>query len=319
MTDATLQTCYEHIGHTLSKRTDPRITTRFLANQAGHFFMDHHPWVWAQRRPGKLSFAAPITFTDGTWTEATSTLTATLTGYTYTDDDKVTITAGTSAILKEYTITSGGASSAVLSSSLSSTAGNLATGDIAGTINHDYFALPSDFQSMVGIQASDSLTREFEEVSPQQLQELRSNPIQSTSWFYYGAISHSHEPGAVVPLIELYPTPGSEELDFLTIWYRAQWAELTDDTTKLTIPEWCLNYYLQVLRAFARGYEEEDVMSLTQRLTEVAHPRNPIGMAPKRRDGSVRVSLGPTRHGALAMVAGQNTINFLRTPVQAPS
>lgn len=90
----------------------------------------------------------PITITGGTWVNSTKVLTATsFTGYgTHIDGSVLRVTGGTSVAKGDYIVTAtNGSTTLTLASSLSVTAGNLTTGDIAGTlVTTQVYGLRSD-------------------------------------------------------------------------------------------------------------------------------------------------------------------------------
>lgn len=93
--------------------------------------------TWNFRKRQVTMVINQLDVTDATWTESTKTLTKTsgFTDYTHVDGARIQITDGTSAVAGEYIISSRTSANAiVLESSLSSTAGDLSTGDIDGTL-----------------------------------------------------------------------------------------------------------------------------------------------------------------------------------------
>ena len=77
------------------------------------------------------------------------------------------------------------------------------------------------------------------------------------------------------------------------------------------MPLWCEPLYLQCLRAFARGYEEEDVATTNARLSEVMN--GPLFVTAVQRDSLVEATtLRTVRRNAptaLAGLAGNNALN----------
>lgn len=280
--------------------------------------------------PATSGSAHTITFTDGTWTEATKTISAmtpaTLTGFVWRSGMKVQITDGTGATAGEYELASTSTDTAlVLTTSIGALADGemdidgYTNGDIDGTINFNYVELPTDFGEMVTIDATDSLVREFYPTSLHHVQELRSNPIEVTTWYHWGAFSSVRkDDGTVVPILELWPTPDSDEFGVLTIFYRAKWNDIGDGGF-VKIPEFAYEYYLAIVRAFARGYEEEDTASLDERLRALYGGE--LARACRRFDGARQgnYALGPILNGAIQMVSEPEQTPFARSPVAHPS
>ena len=116
--------------------------------------------------------------------------------------------------------------------------------------------------------------------------------------------------------LEIYPTPSSTTTEALTLYYRAGWARVYDDRKAIQIPAYVEPLYIELLRAFARGYEEEDQASLSERISEVW--RGPLFAVSVDRDASVQPDYGPLRNGAAAsMHRGAQNWDF--NTIQAPS
>ena len=188
---------------------------------------------------------------------------------------------------------------------------------VGTTAGQDYTTLPSDLRELVGWQATAGLVQRLEITSLQSLIDRRTNEVFTTSWHYWGAITHRvGASGGVEPILELWPTPGSTAADVFTIFYRAGWTDVANDTDVLAIPDYTEAPYLQILRAFARGYEEEDVASLDTRLGEVV--AGPLFLSAVTRDSLIQPSYGPVENTAIqASRVAQN--NYLRSTVSGPS
>ena len=319
----TFETCENHIRHTLSGAPD--LPIKALISEAGNYFTTHHPWLWLVGRSAQLDYEAPVSFSGWDWTEATLTLDDPATGgelddYNFNEGDQVEITAGVGTKFpKTFNVASNpDGDTLILKSSITTTAGDLVAADIDGNIQKDYLVLPSDFHEVTAIDATDSLIREFYQTSLEHLLELRTNPIEVTTWYWWAAISHTRVPGAVVPVFEIWPGPNATEFGAITLFYRAKWAEI-DDGDIATLPDYCETYFLNILRAFARGYIEEDTGNLDGRLGKLY--AGEICRAARRADGSRNSGryLGPITNGAIQMVSHPEQTPFARTPVAHPS
>lgn len=295
--------CEMHIKHALGRGLSSQLGgPQELVNQAGNYLVSMHRWKWLERPFAQVNFTAPISFTAATWTESTKTITkvAAFAAYTFQPLDRITITAGsTGVVLGSYEIASKTSNDViVLAASISSTAANL-TG-VAGTISFNYAALPSDFAELVAYDATAS-TQSFSLTTLQALLEMRASSVGFGQFAFLGAIewaaSASTAGGAPTPRLALFPTPTAFLLNALTIQYRAGWREVTDDQNQLSIPAWTETLYLQILRHFAKGYEEDDQGDLSMRLGIVT--AGPLFTAAKRRDGLIQPSYGMLRGGAL--------------------
>ena len=116
--------------------------------------------------------------------------------------------------------------------------------------------------------------------------------------------------------LELYPTPSTTTTEALTLYYRAGWSRVYDDRKPLQMPAYIEPLYIELLRAFARGYEEEDQGSLSTRLNEIM--KGAIFAISVDRDSSVQPDYGPIRNGAAAeMHRGKQHWDF--NTISAPS
>jgi hypothetical protein len=272
-----------------------------ILNQAGEFMVNMHPWQWLIGREGLINLKGPISDTTGTWTAASSTLTDTgaFASYTFQSGDQIEIISGTGATTGFYEISSRtDDDSIVLATSLAS--GNLATGDISWKIRLNYAALPTDFRSVIDITATDAVLYGVRLTSLAEILRNRTSQVEvTTSWNYQVAVNYVGSPP--VPQLEVWPDPGSDQNGVWTLFYHAGWTRLTSDSVNIDIPEFIDSLYLRIARAFALGYEREDVASMEQRLGAIA--AGPEFRAAAKRDGEVQpfygriVGGGPQIHG----------------------
>ena len=164
----------------------------------------------------------------------------------------------------------------------------------------DYVDLPADFRELIAYNATESLVNSFHLTSHAELLNLRTNEITVTSWNFWGAINYyadaSVDRNIPTPRIEFWPTPLANDSTGLTIIYRAGWVTLENDEDVIGIPSWMHTIFIQLLRAFARGYEEEDTGSLSLRIAEIQ--AGPLFSVAVDRDGAVQPDLGPLEGGA---------------------
>lgn len=178
-------------------------------------------------------------------------------------------------------------------------------------------ALPSGFVELLGYSPRGSDGRmsatkvAYHLVSPKELFDLReaypgsADPVNQytavPAYRFYVAVCYGVESNVPTPKMEIFPTPhasdgnatghkidSTAEFSDLTIRYRAGWSPITGDTSSFVMPVWCESLYSQLLRGFARGYEEEDVGSLNLRLAEVAN--GPVYQFAVQRDALVESS-----------------------------
>lgn len=293
-----------------------------ILNQAGNHLYSMHPWTWTKGRSALLDFRGSVDGTTATWTAASATLTQAsgFTDYTFLSGDEITIIDGTGATTGVYKISSRTSANAIVIDG-SIAAGNLATGDIEWRIDPQTIALPTDLRDIIHI-ASTSETGLYRLTltTLQQILERRgSNAIITTPSMLYGAVVYNGSPP--VPILEVWPSPGSNETGALRIFYRSRWATLTADSgtsSKIDIPDFVNDLYVWIARAYASGYERGDVASIHTRLEEIR--RSPIFQYAKRSDGMIQPFNGKIRNGG-AVIWRRPHVDFpeVMNMVDAPS
>jgi hypothetical protein len=255
-----------------------------------------YPWKWAQGRSALPNLRGSLSGTTATWTAATKTLTAAsaFTDYDYLSGDEIEITDGTGATTGVYKIASRTSANAiVLETALA--AGNLATGDIAWQIFPGTIELPTDCRDIISIQSSS--TSNILQVCLTTLDMINSyrgaSATTQSPALYYAAIVYSGSPP--VPLLEIWPSPGSNQTGALRIFYRSRWTHLYSDSATIDIPEFMESLFVWIARSFARGYEREDEGSIHTRMAEIM--ASPHFMVAKKSDGAIQPYFGKTRHG----------------------
>ena len=317
--------CLSHIKHTLGGELSPAIDGLGLINEAGEFLASAQPWKWLETAEAKLNLRAKISITGGTWDLAGSSRgdllilkASAFDNYTFSEGDTFEVTGGTDAILGHYRVTKRPDGETILLESAITSSGE--PSDIAGTLHTSAIALPSDFREIIAINTTSGLLKGVQLTSFEDLLSKRAANFTSAG-FHYGAIIQPTDTdltadGAPVARLEIWPQPSANETAPLTILYRATWKRITQDTHRLRLPVYCESLYLQVLRAFARGYEEEDEISMSQRLMEVM--TGPLFGAAVDRDASIQPDYGPLMYGAAERYHYGNPLsNF--NPVSEPS
>ena len=290
-----------------------------IATHAGQYLTTMHQWRWAERL-ARLNLRASITFTAGTWTDATKTLTKTaaFTNYTFLDGDELEITSGTGATTGFYRIQSKTSSDAIV---LATSIGSAANGqtDIAGTMANAAIVLPSDFAQLIAIGAGSAFDGSVEQVSMQRILDLRSGRSSLSSWPYEVSIiraTSSLAAGAApTKRLEHHPAAGSNSTAAFTIAYRIGWTQVADDNNYLPVEDYIEPLYWQLAEAFAKGYEEQDAGTLDARLA-VIHA-GPVFASCVQRDGGIQTNLGQMRGGAVQRRSGWIGPGLFTT--QAPS
>lgn len=126
-------------------------------------------------------------------------------------------------------------------------------------------------------------------------------------------------PRRLEPVLEISPVPSATSVGALSVLYRAFWADAEDDDDDLALPSegWLDTLYIQCVRAFARGWEEEGQGSLDARLAEVY--RGPIYLAARQHDGRMQPSRGQSKNTAMDMASWGDSGRWPRFPVSMTS
>ncbi len=135
--------------------------------------------------------------------------------------------------------------------------------------------------------------------------------------FYFAVAWYSNEGTAVpIPQLEIFPTVDDSVTEFntakaeITITYRKGWGNISTPSSTFVMPTWCEPLYLQCVRGFARGYEEEDVGTTNARLSDVM--QGPLVLSAIQRDSLIEATTQRTIRRAtpssLAGLAGNNAL-----------
>lgn len=308
--------CAEHIEHTLSGPQSVS-TVLDLVNQTGRHMVGMHSWMFLKRPSVRLAARASLTLTDAAWDESALTLTSAgaFTNYTFLAGDQIRVTAGTGATLGYYPIASRVSANAI---TLESSFGADAV-DVDGTITLSSCALPSDFGSILSLTAGVGLQDYVQLTGLDAIEEMRSDPMVTTGSFYYAALSFGQLAvhSVPVPRLEIWPEPTTNDSEKFRLSYRAKWKEVTTDGQTLAIMPHTEDLFIALLRAFARGYEEEDQATLGQRLAEIE--AGPVFAAARKQDGRQQRDYGPLRGGWLQRGVRTDPFNLKPTTLGGAS
>lgn len=279
--------------------TDDNTTKDQIINDAGQYMLGMHPWQFLKHTTAYLDFTAPITITDGTWTEATKTLTKTaaFASYTYADGDTIKISDGTGATAATYTIASRTSDNAIV---LVTSIGAGADGqtDIDGEIEFGYIALPSDFVEMTGNPvANDALNWTVEMSTLQQINSWRAITPTFTNHYFMALswpVQTSGSPPTTLqgnPRMELYPEPRAASTGAILISYRRGWTTLSGATAVPNIPDYMEMLLQRVITAYVKEHEDDREDTLNN-LEQSALLKNL-----KERDARTQWNFGYMKHG----------------------
>lgn len=319
-----------HLAFNLGGELPPALPLIDLVNQAGQYLISSHYWKWRQKVEMHLDLRGSITLTSSAALSSTGTSltdTGNFADYTRAIGDRVELTSGTDgtgALTSDfYEIIN--ATDDVLTLATSASTGTVTA--VAGTIDTNTVAFPSDFKRVVpgsAISDSDAIIHGLEFVSLDRLNTLRTNEVDVTSYGnFYGAIVHAGPTGSpnyepVTPLLAIYPTPSANERDAFTGFYEAGWAEVTDDNDPLTLLDALEGPFFTLCEHWARARVESDEAGMAQRLAEFEQDVSLI--AAKRVDGGRQPTYGIMRGGAGSIRRhGQHASVPSRFTVNAPS
>ena len=325
----TVQSALAQIEHSLGGSLSSELDAIGLINEAGQYLVTMHDWMWLDRPAVSLDFRAEIGLS-GTvsWNENTNHLTSTgsFTNYTWLNGDSIIITAGSGTPYGRFPVINKVSSDAIHIGWTYDPAGgppHSVTG-FAAAVKTDAIRLPSDFGNIIDIQPTVGLVNSFNLTDASFINQLRTNEVSVGNFRYWGCVTRGMNydsdgtptSGVGDWRLEIYPTPTVSTVNALTMFYRAGWTAVSSDTVLIPVPDYCESLFRMLVRAFARGYEEDDVASLHQRLMEIE--KSPMFVHAKRRDGDMQNTMGQMYGGAVHQQV-RNVNEYLRTQVIGPS
>lgn len=326
----TVQSALAQIEHSLGGSLSSELDAIGLINEAGQYLVTMHDWMWLDRPAVSLDFRAKIDLS-GTvsWHDGQHHLTVTgaFTNYSWLNGDSIVITAGTGTPYGRFPIIGRVSNDAIHIGWPYDPAGGPGTVSVTGfaaTVDTAAVRLPYDFGNIIDIQPTVGLVNSFNLTDSSFINQLRTNEVSVGNFRYWGCVTrgmnydHTGEASAGVGewRLEVYPTPTVATTNALTMFYRAGWRTVSSDTVLVPIPDYCESLFRMLVRSFARGYEEDDVASLHQRLAEIE--ASPMFVHAKRRDGDMQNTMGQMYGGAVHQQV-RNVNEYLRTQVIGPS
>ena len=216
---------------------------------------------------------------------------------------------------------------------------DLTNNDITCTVHCNRIQLPKDFAELIAINSSSGLLNNVQLTSYEDLLQKKASSFNAgTGSTYWAAVGHSRDrvgsnvattgsnpfgsAEEVTPSLEIWPSPTVNETAAITIYYRAGWPfdlyslANTHDYMGLRIPRYLEALFIQIVRAFAQGYEDTDVSMLDQRLTSLLN--GALFNTAVKRDASVQPHYGTIQHGAVSGGVGTSGFENFNT-ISAPS
>lgn len=306
LTYATLEA---QVRHTLGREPSSSVSPNFIINQAGQFLARCYPWKWLVRPPVLLDLRGTVTVAGASWVNGTLTLTqvGAFTNYVYKAGDQLVVTAGTNTTLGTYNVASRVSNDAItLTASIGATASA-----VSGTMDFPWIVLPLDFAECLRLQGVDSTTT-LSMRTYQQVIDARTLGLGTGASSYIGSIMWrgaftdlTPAESSPVARIELDRIPSTNQTGAFRMVYRTGWPAQSDDASLALLPVWIEPLFVQYVRAFARGFMEEDTASLDERLVTVRG--GPIFQQARRADSMIQRSYGVLQPGEIGM---PNTPSF---------
>lgn len=294
----TLGELKQAVSRVVGDKPDDRYDIEQVINDAGKYLFSMHSWRWRDRPVAPLSYIAPISIANATYTESTKTITKTsgFTSYTFRNAELFEVTDGTSATEAEYAITSRTSANAIV---LGQSIGSGADGqtDIDGTINFPYCVLPSDFGDgqIVALAHQNNIVRGVIPASLSYVRWLRYNSVYDSTDLYYSVSYPTQTSTSVVPanpLLEIYPTPTAAENSVLMLTYKSGWVTLEDEDAVANVP----SGYEYILKRLVKAFSQEAMSSDNSMIQAIESSIEFLKL--KRMDGGTQASLGKIEGGA---------------------
>lgn len=176
-------------------------------------------------------------------------------------------------------------------------------------LDQDWLDLPADFGSVLSLQFADGLSGSFVESTPKEVGTLATTPQLQGPLTYYWWLAHegSAALNPPTPRIQLHQASPSNAADVAILTYRAGFTMVSNDDDVVVVPDWCLPLFRQIVIAVARGYVEEDVKSLDERVTELAS--GALFRSAAKRDALMQPNLGQLAGGAASTAYASTLFN----------
>ena len=175
--------------------------------------------------------------------------------------------------------------------------------EITTTANAKYVDLPSDFGHMVSVYMQSGLTESIQMTTLEQVIKVRNSSVSTGSNYVATITWPETEVATTPPRLELAPTPSSE--DTIVVAYLSGWQQLEQDVETVRVPAYAEAALIQMVRAFALGYEEEN---MSQRILEVE--QGPIFQQAMTSDGLPQNHFGPLQNGVVSSMHDNRKLPF---------
>lgn len=155
--------------------------------------------------------------------------------------------------------------------------------DLDFVSGQEYIELPPDFDSVVSIEASDSLESVVHQTSLSGISRLRESVVDDVSRYFVSLAYPTQESmltGAPAARLEIWPTPTTSQQSAMRLVYKAGWTELFDDNAVPNIPVKFEALLRKCCEAFAKDQDNDDMeaIELLERSTYLRRMKQSDGM-----------------------------------------
>ncbi|MDE0914360.1 MAG: hypothetical protein OSB57_04190 [Planctomycetota bacterium] len=174
----------------------------------------------------------------------------------------------------------------------------------------EYISLPADFRSIGAVTITNGLVHQAHMTTMDVIVRYRTQTVGDLNDRWLAVSYRPGTEGGVVPVLEVYPTPSAAQTAALTLYYSADWTELTEDGYA-TVPAFMEPLVIEAARQYALGLAAEGGVDTYARMD--ALKQSQFFMSFRRRDGQVQNQLGPLLH-----TAGNQTGSSPEAPFSGP-
>lgn len=168
------------------------------------------------------------------------------------------------------------------------------TASLSLVADQDYVDLPTGTKAIRAIETPNSLTSGISLVSLADVLQRRTANAGSSLFYLASLVFVSDTNGIPRPKLALWPTPTASG-DGFRVFYDREWTDLDSDEGFIPVPPYMENLYIQVVRAFSRGWIEEDEGALDQRLALIQG--GPVYAAARYADEAIQTTFGVASGG----------------------
>lgn len=291
----------EEVLHALGGQHSKRFSTLSVISDALEEVTSMNPWRFLEGGVFYLDTRGQFSFTGQDWDESELTLGLLASGafanYAFVPNDYVNITGGAGVNVGFHEIASRtDADFIVLKKSIATTPGDLTANDIGGDTDTHTILLPADFRGLIDADFTEEGGSRLELTSPERVAQIRRNQIPLGPGKFWGCFSWVADASAGAPamraILEITPTPGSDEASPIQFLYKKCIPELADDRSVVICPPYMHLLIKRVVRAVALGLEKPmqggDVDERISKIKKMAVFEDALDA-----DGDGQVDVGP--------------------------